>query len=97
MSNPTHISVLPENIEITAPNAVTIQSHSLKTLVSQDPGEAAKLINENGFSITPEKLTWGPDGRVTIEDLIVKDKIQKALNKGSIAALNICGLCKVDA
>ena len=96
MPNPIYIPVLPVNISVAGPDSVMLESHTFKTLTSTNPQLAADLINENGFNIDTSKISWAPDGKVTIKDIVVKNKLEKALNNGTMAALNICGLCKVD-
>lgn len=96
MPNPTNIPILPENISITGTDTVALHSHTLKSLASKDPKLATDLLNENGFTLDPTKITWAHDGTVTIKDILVKDKLDKTLKNKNMAALNICGLCKVE-
>ncbi|MDR6481607.1 hypothetical protein [Paraburkholderia terricola] len=94
MPTPVQIPVLPDNISISGPDTVTFESHTLKTLATNNPQLAVDLINEHGFAIDTSKMSWGSDGKVKIQDVFVKDKIEAALKKGNLSALNICGLCQ---
>lgn len=87
----TNIPILPQNISIND-DSVTLSSHSLKSLVAVDIDKAVSLINENGFNVDASKISWDDGGRVVIKDFDIKEKLKK---NQDIAALNVCGLCKV--
>jgi len=92
MADLTNIPILPQNISINDDDSVTLSSHSLKSLVAVDIDKAVSLINENGFNVDASKISWDDGGRVVIKDFDIKEKLK---NNQDIAALNVCGLCKV--
>lgn len=94
MATYINIPVLPQNMKIEK-DSVVLESHSLKNLLTSDPDLSMRLLNENGLGVDIGKLTWDENGRVKIDDILVKDNVAARIKKGDLAALNVCGLCSV--
>jgi hypothetical protein len=95
MSDPVTITLPADKISVTDTGDIALKSHRLNDLVSSDPDLVAALISENGFAVKPADLHVDPNGIVKFKDLNLAPTLKDKINKKDLAALNICGLCKV--